>query len=239
MCAGDPSLNAQMHQALINLLWGQVQVDLEPLEMLKLIVADYASMDAWASFMLVDFYREELMAIDEGEGHTVLDRFENSDVHFTKLLWCMERRGVAINAAQCGVYGKQMDKEVAALERKVVAQAQKDVNLNSPTQLREMFYRQLPDSTWVDPLGDQPLRWTKGGESGIRLPSTDGDTLEHWSERGITMATDILTHRELDKLNGTYFQSLPTWVDGRGRIMTDLKQAGARTGRLASADPNL
>lgn len=235
----DTHLAVEMHRALIAGLWGKVKVDVEPLEMLRLIVADYASMDAWASYMLVDFYREELEAIEEYDGRTILDRVESFAVPFTKTLWCMERRGFKIDAPQIAAYGKQMDKDIGLIERKVVAHAQKDVNLNSTTQLRDLFYAQLPDGTWLSPLNEPPVRWTKGGESGLRMPSTDELSLISWAERGITVAQDVLDHRELDKLNGTYFKGLPTWLDGRQRIMTDLKQAGARTGRLASSDPNL
>jgi DNA polymerase-1 len=50
----------------------------------------------------------------------------------------------------------------------------------------------------------------------------------------------ILEHRELSKLQSTYVEALPQQVNPQtGRVHTSYNQAGSRTGRLASSDPNL
>jgi DNA polymerase-1 len=49
-----------------------------------------------------------------------------------------------------------------------------------------------------------------------------------------------LEHRELSKLLSTYVDALPLQVNHKsGRVHTSYNQAGSRTGRLASSDPNL
>jgi DNA polymerase-1 len=50
----------------------------------------------------------------------------------------------------------------------------------------------------------------------------------------------ILEHRELSKLRSTYVEALPQQVNPQtDRVHTSFNQAGSRTGRLASSDPNL
>jgi DNA polymerase-1 len=49
-----------------------------------------------------------------------------------------------------------------------------------------------------------------------------------------------LEYRELSKLRSTYLEALPTQVNPQtGRVHTSFNQAGSRTGRIASSDPNL
>jgi DNA polymerase-1 len=50
----------------------------------------------------------------------------------------------------------------------------------------------------------------------------------------------VLEHRELSKLLSTYVDALPQQINPQtGRVHTSFNQAGSRTGRLASSDPNL
>ena len=54
------------------------------------------------------------------------------------------------------------------------------------------------------------------------------------------IVSDILEHRGLSKLLGTYIDSLPQLINPRtGRIHTSFNQCVTATGRLSSSDPNL
>jgi DNA polymerase-1 len=78
------------------------------------------------------------------------------------------------------------------------------------------------------------LKKTKTG------PSTDADVLEQLAAMGHELPRLILEYRELQKLKSTYVDTLPQRVNARtGRIHTSFNQAGAATGRLSSAEPNL
>ncbi|HWQ09444.1 MAG TPA: DNA polymerase, partial [Holophaga sp.] len=54
------------------------------------------------------------------------------------------------------------------------------------------------------------------------------------------IATQLLVHRQMQKLLGTYVEALPAMVNPvTGRLHTRLHQAAVATGRLASSEPNL
>lgn len=237
----DKDLIAEAHEFLIKKLRVKIKIDLEPLDMLRLLVGDYASLDAWGSFTLVDAMSESLddVFIDEEEGVTLLDYYDEKQCPYTRVLWNMERRGFAFNVEGAEAYRIPMAKDIGRLERSVVAMAKTDVNMSSPTQLRELFYRQDNNGDWVDPFGLRPKYWTKGGASGVKLPSTNVEAISEWAEKGDQVAEALQEHRKLSKLHGTYLVGVPKWVDHRNRIHTDLKQQGTVTARLSSGDPNL
>jgi DNA polymerase-1 len=64
--------------------------------------------------------------------------------------------------------------------------------------------------------------------------------LEQLAAMGHELPRLILEYRELQKLKSTYVDTLPERVNRTtGRIHTSFNQAGAATGRLSSAEPNL
>ena len=236
----DRDLVEEAHVVLQRSLRSQIKLDMDPLEMLRLLVADYASLDAWATYELHDVLGAELAGIPlNDEGKSLLDYFWGTSVPFTQVLWNLERRGLGFDVAEAQALSKPMGKTIDKIEREVVSLAGRDVNLRSPTQLRDLFYSDDGHGNWVDPFGEPPARLTKGGSSGVKLPSTDEKTLQAWADRGEPLAGKILEHRELSKLKDTYLDGLPRFVDHRSRVHTDLKQTGAVTGRLSSVDPAL
>jgi DNA polymerase-1 len=100
------------------------------------------------------------------------------------------------------------------------------LNLNSPTQLRELLYT----DRGLSPAG---VRKTKSGYS------TDAATLEKLKDAWPEFIVPLLRHRELDKLRGTYGDGLLAEVGTDGRIHATFNQTVARTGRLSSDQPNL
>ena len=60
------------------------------------------------------------------------------------------------------------------------------------------------------------------------------------ADAGVPALGYVLEYRELAKLRSTYVDVLPTRVNpATGRVHTTFNQAGAATGRLSSAEPNL
>jgi DNA polymerase I-like protein with 3'-5' exonuclease and polymerase domains len=233
------------------LLWDRLLESLDihddPVEELRERVSDYASLDAWASYMLVDFYRDELFEEEmvgskalSGHTETLLEHYEDTWAPFLRVLWNMERRGFPFDAARSKAYSVDMQKHIQTIEKAVVQETGNlHFKVGSTKQLREQFFTLDRNGEWRDPFGDLPKKMTKGGAGGNRMPSTDGDTLEMFAGKGNTLAQLVLSHREFSKLNGTYMEALPRKVDRRGRIHTNLLPWGARTWRLASRDPNL
>jgi len=101
-------------------------------------------------------------------------------------------------------------------------------NLNSPTQLGAILFGKL---------GYKPVKYT--GKT--KAPSTDEDVLQELAEKqGAEIASELLRHRQMVKLLGTYVEALPLMVNPiTGRVHTRLHQAAVASGRLASSDPNL
>ena len=217
----------------------RVSEDVDPIDMLKLLVGDYASLDAWASYTLVGVLKEQLADIEWLNNESLLDYYEQKSEAFLRTLWNLERRGVQIDLEEIEEIKGPMEKDINRLERDIVRIAGFDINPNSPVQLRDMFYKKNAAGEWEDPFGNPPKSWSKGGNSGIAQPSTDQKSISEWADKGNALAGALVEHRKLTKLFGTYITALPTYVDHRERIHTDLKQAGTVTGRLSSADPNL
>jgi len=226
------------HGLLLKELLKLVEVDCNPLEMLKLLIGDYASLDAWGSYTLTDVLNEHLEKIPFGDDQTYRDYFEGTSLPFTRVLWNMERRGIKVDMDAIDTLRQPMKTEIDEIKREMTKEAGQIVNLNSSLQMRALFYEEVAGE-WQDPFGEAPKYWSKGGADGIKKPSTNKDALKDWADKGHKLATLMQQFRQLDKLHGTYLVGVPRWADGYDRIHTSLKQTGTVTHRLASGDPNL
>ena len=150
---------------------------------------------------------------------------EDVELPLSSVLARMEARGVGLDTAYLGEMGTSVRERMASLTAAIYAAAGREFNLNSPPQLRQVLYEEL---------GLQPGRKTPKGEL-----STDASVLEKLRADN-PIVDDLLSWRELDKLNSTYLEALPRMVDPRdGRVHTTFNQAVAATGRLSSSNPNL
>lgn len=260
----DEHLLREVTETVYEALLTQTGMPERPVEFIREAVADYASLDAWGSHALTDVFRELLAgneipgpsggtiyadAVDmltedvlegEAEPELLLTHYEEVRVPFIRTLWNMERRGFKINVDATTGYAVDMQKEIDRVDRAIVKETKDpDFNPNSTPQLLETFFTQDAKGKWQDPFGDEPKKWTSGGQSGVKMPSTNKEVLEEFAGKGDKLAEYILEYRKLRKLKTDYMEGLPQWVDVRKRIHTSLKSTGARTWRLASADPNL
>ena len=234
------------HKVIADELRSLVKVDRDPLDLLRLTVGDYASLDPWASNQLFDdFYIQELQAFEmyrksDGTSYSLWNFFEDDAVPYTRVLWNMERRGFAIDLKSAGDLDRPLREQINKLDRTITGLVGFELNPDSAPALRNVFYHyDAQADTWADAFGEPVMHWTKGGSTGIKLPSTDKKALERFEELGHPLAKAVLEYRVLAKLRGTYVENMPSWVDHRRRVHTTLKQGGAVTYRLASSDPNL
>ncbi|HEX6408670.1 MAG TPA: DNA polymerase I [Gemmatimonadales bacterium] len=137
----------------------------------------------------------------------------------------VEWAGITIDLALFRKLGEELGGDLRRLEQEIARAAGTEVNLNSPRQLASVLFERLQLPV---------LKKTKTG------PSTDADVLEQLAAMGHELPRLILEYRELQKLKNTYIDTLPTRINrNTGRIHTSFNQAGAATGRLSSAEPNL
>jgi DNA polymerase-1 len=168
---------------------------------------------------LRDALARELAALE-------LDRLlRDVELPLVRVLVDMEWRGIAVDTARLADLSRQFGEELRGLEAAIHADAGTDFNINSTPQLRHVLFEKLQLPV---------IKKTKTG------PSTDADVLAELAAMGFTTPALLLEYRELSKLRSTYVDVLPGRVNpATGRIHTTFNQAGAATGRLSSAEPNL
>lgn len=154
--------------------------------------------------------------------------YREVDLPLVEVLADMERVGVRVDKGELKRLSLQMDKERKTVEAKVLELAGEHFNLNSPAQLGRILFEKL----------QLPVIKVTGK---TKAPSTDEEVLQELATKhNAEIARQLLRHRELAKLLGTYVDALPEMINPlTGRLHTKLHQAAVASGRLASSDPNL
>jgi DNA polymerase-1 len=181
--------------------------------------ANYCGMD---SATVLALHRYFAPMLNEMQMEPLLREIE---MPLLEVLVDMEWTGITIDRDLFQRLSEELGTDLRRLDQEIARVAGTDVNLNSPRQLASILFekQQLP-----------VLKKTKTG------PSTDADVLEQLAAMGHELPRLILEYRELQKLKGTYVDALPQRINRTtGRIHTSFNQAGAATGRLSSAEPNL
>jgi len=140
-----------------------------------------------------------------------------------RVLAKMEVVGVRVDVGVLTALRDRLTSECDRLRVEIEEAAGHPFNVNSTKQMREVLF---------DELGLAPQKKTKTGYS------TDAQTLEKMVGQH-PIIEHILAYREVEKLRGTYGESLLHEVASDGRIHATFNQTVARTGRLSSDKPNL
>ncbi|WP_243302151.1 DNA polymerase I [Geothrix oryzisoli] len=182
----------------------------------------YAAEDADLALQLCDKLR--VMLADD----RLKRLYEEVDLPLVDALAALEGHGVRLDLEVLSQLAVRMHGERKRAEARVLELAGEPFNLNSPTQLGAILFGKL---------GYKPVKYT--GKT--KAPSTDEDVLQELAEKqGAEIASELLRHRQMVKLLGTYVEALPQMVNPvTGRVHTRLHQAAVASGRLASSDPNL
>ena len=137
----------------------------------------------------------------------------------------IEANGVSVDMAELRRQSQDLSQRMLAAQQKATALAGRTFNLDSPKQLQAVLF---------DELKLPALMKTPKGQ-----PSTNEEALEAIADQH-ELPRVILEYRGLAKLRSTYTDKLPEMINpDTGRVHTSYHQAGAATGRLSSADPNL
>lgn len=152
--------------------------------------------------------------------------YDDIELPLMPVLRAMERRGVCIDKKFLANLSKEYHTELDKIAKRINMAAGGDFNINSPKQLGEVLF---------DKLGLKPERQKKtaGGARSTRESELEKMRAMH------PIVADILAHRELSKLLGTYIDNLPMLLDEHNRVHTTFIQIGAATGRLATKNPGL
>lgn len=177
----------------------------------------YAAEDADVTLLLCEAMEDDLA---EGELDELHDDIE---IPMSRVLGIMERTGIRVDEEILDELSEEFEEELGELEDEIAEHAGREVNPNSPKQLREVLFDDL----------DLPVqKRTKTG------PSTARPVLEKLSDMH-PLPDLILEYRSFSKLKGTYVDALPELIEEDGRIHTSFNQAVTATGRLSSSEPNL
>jgi len=156
--------------------------------------------------------------------HGIEELYDSVELPLVSVLARMEHVGIAVDRNRLATIARNLDVRVAELVGELHRVAKRPINLNSPTQLRQLLY---------DERGLAPGKKTKTGYS------TDAATLERLEPEWPEFITPLLRYRELEKLRSTYGVGLLDSIAPDGRIHATFNQMVARTGRLSSDAPNL
>ncbi|HIZ85086.1 MAG TPA: DNA polymerase I [Candidatus Coprenecus stercoravium] len=153
--------------------------------------------------------------------------YDTIEMPLIRVLADMEYCGVRIDTAMLAAYGKELGKELSAIEDRIrEATGEPGLNISSPVQLGAVLFDKLK----LDPKAKK----NKKGNY-----STDEETLTALTDRH-PVIKDILRFRAIKKLLSTYIEPFPSLIDPRdGKVHTTFNQALTATGRLSSTHPNL
>ncbi len=141
------------------------------------------------------------------------------------VLFMMEKDGFAVDSKHLATLSKKFDDRLQELTKSIHADAGREFNINSPSQLADVLFVDLAIPT-------KGIKKTKSGFS-TAAPELEKIVDAH------PIVNKISEYRELAKLKGTYADTLPKLVQADGRIHARFNQCVAATGRLSGSDPNL
>jgi DNA polymerase-1 len=185
-------------------------------------VALYAADDAVVVLRL----RPQLEA--ELEAAKAMKLFREIEMPLIEVLADMEVEGIGLDIEYLASMSRELETRLNTIENQVYNLVGSAFNLNSPKQLSEALF---------DKVGISPPAGSRRTASGYY--STAAGVLESLQNEHEVIGL-VLEYRELSKLRSTYVEALPQQVNPHtGRVHTSYNQAGSRTGRIASSDPNL
>lgn len=166
------------------------------------------------------------LLLPEVEREGLKKLYQDIELPLSKVLSDVETAGVRIDPAILATMSLQFEKELADLTREIYDLAGQPFDIDSPKQLGEILFDKLKLP------GGRRLK--KSGQY-----STDASVLEALRENH-ELPRKIVDYRTRAKLKSTYIDALPKFINPvTGRLHSSFNQAGARTGRLSSSNPNL
>lgn len=188
--------------------------------------APYGAYDSLQTLKLKEILENKL------EQEPILKKFfHDVEMPFYKVLLKMEYTGITLDPQILKETSHQTTLKLITIKEKIEAAIGSnkinghEINLNSPNQVEALLFDQLN----LPPVKKSP----KGKRS------TDREVLDELSKIHPIPGL-IIQYRELTKLQNTYLEPLPTFINQKtGRVHTSYSQTMVTTGRLSSSNPNL
>ena len=183
-------------------------------------VYEYAAEDADITLKLKNKLEPEL--VKYGAEHL----FYDIEMPLMPVLAEMEMTGVRLDTSSLSETSVILNERIKDIEHRIYETAGEAFNIASPKQVGDILFGKLH-------IVDKPKK-TKTGQY-----VTSEEVLQTLKGKHPIVA-DILEHRGIKKLLGTYVDALPRLINPRtGHIHTSFNQTITATGRLSSSDPNL
>jgi DNA polymerase-1 len=180
---------------------------------------DYSCEDADFTWQLRGIFEPQMETLQ------LARLFREVEMPLVGVLAEMEWAGIAIDVEWFRTLKERFERERRRVEQEIYVEAGQEFNINSNPKLREILF---------DTLRLPVLKKTPTG------PSTDVTVLQQLADDGHALPALLMEYREIAKLESTYIDALPAYVNPRtGRLHTSFSQTVAATGRLSSSDPNL
>ena len=180
-------------------------------------VYEYAAEDADITLRLKNKLEPELKKFE------CEDLFYNIEMPLMPVLAEMEMNGVCLDTESLQETSKVLTNRIIELEARVYELAGGPFNIASPKQVGEILFDKLKIV--------EKAKKTKTGQY-----VTSEEVLQQLRNKHEIVA-DILEHRGLKKLIGTYIDALPKLINPRtGHIHTSFNQTITATGRLSSSE---
>ena len=149
--------------------------------------------------------------------------FYDIEMPLMPVLASMEMNGVRLDTKSLQETSEVLTQRMKAIEDKIYQLAGESFNIASPKQVGEILFDKLKIV--------EKAKKTKTGQYVTNEEVLQG--LKHKHE----IVGNILEHRGLKKLLGTYVDALPSLINQRtGHIHTSFNQTITSTGRLSSSD---
>ena len=183
-------------------------------------VYEYAAEDADITLRLKNKLEPELKKFE------CENLFYDIEMPLMPVLAEMEMNGVCLDTESLKETSTILTNRMLEIEQRIYELAGGQFNIASPKQVGEILFDKLKIV--------EKAKKTKTGQY-----VTSEEVLQQLKNK-YEIVADILEHRGLKKLLGTYIDTLPTLINKRtGHIHTSFNQTITATGRLSSSDPNL
>jgi len=152
--------------------------------------------------------------------------YEHIEKPLISVIENMQENGILVDQKFFTKLSKEYHIELDKLSKKIHKFAGSEFNIKSPKQLSKALFEDM----------ELPTKGIKKSKTGSY--STNVSTLEKLHDEHEIIQL-IMEYRELDKLLGTYIDTIPGQVGVDKRLHAEFLQNGTVTGRFSSRNPNM